>query len=94
MREIKTYRKRPIEIKAIQWDGTAETTDAIMAWNSKIGLRTSTVHLFPAHLVIPTLEGEMIANVGDYIIRGIQGEFYPCKSDIFDASYEEVTNDR
>lgn len=40
---------------------------------------------------IPTLEGDMKANIGDYIIKGINGEFYPCKPDIFDKTYEEVT---
>jgi len=40
---------------------------------------------------IQTLEGEMRADMGDYIIKGIKGEFYPCKPDIFEASYEEVT---
>ena len=40
---------------------------------------------------IPTLEGNMKANIGDYIIKGINGEFYPCKPDIFDKTYEEVT---
>ena len=41
-------------------------------------------------LTIPTLEGDHIANVGDWIIQGVQGEFYPCKPDIFDATYEPV----
>jgi hypothetical protein len=41
-------------------------------------------------LVIKTLEGEMTASVGDYIIRGVNGEFYPCKPDIFSKTYEEV----
>ena len=42
------------------------------------------------NLIIPTLEGNMIANVGDYIIRGVKGEFYPCKPDIFELTYEPV----
>jgi hypothetical protein len=41
-------------------------------------------------LVIKTLEGEHIANIGDYIIKGIKGEFYPCKEDIFKLTYEEL----
>jgi hypothetical protein len=44
----------------------------------------------PAYLLIHTLEGEMRADVGDYIIRGIAGEFYPCKAEIFEATYEAV----
>ena len=39
---------------------------------------------------IPTLEGTMIASPGDYIIRGVQGEFYPCRADIFEQTYEPV----
>lgn len=42
------------------------------------------------HLVIPTLEGPHIASPGDWIIQGVQGEFYPCKPDIFEATYEPV----
>jgi hypothetical protein len=44
----------------------------------------------PAHIAIDTLEGTMHASVGDWIIRGVQGEFYPCKPDIFAATYETV----
>ena len=44
-------------------------------------------------IAINTLEGEHIANYGDYIIKGVQGEFYPCKPDIFEQTYEEVIED-
>lgn len=44
----------------------------------------------PYSLVIPTLEGDMLANPGDWIIRGVKGELYPCKPDIFEATYEEA----
>lgn len=46
----------------------------------------------PSQLFITTLEGIMTANIGDYIIRGVKGEFYPCKPDIFEATYEQVDN--
>ena len=42
------------------------------------------------YLVIPTLEGNMIASLGDYVIKGVNGEFYPCKPDIFEKTYERV----
>lgn len=42
------------------------------------------------HMIIPTLEGDMVAREGDFIIKGVQGEFYPCKPDIFEQTYEEV----
>lgn len=47
----------------------------------------------PAHIAIQTLEGVMTASPGDWIIRGVQGEFYPCKPDIFATTYEETTNE-
>lgn len=45
------------------------------------------------HIIIGTLEGKMIANEGDYIIKGIKGEFYPCLSDIFEMTYEKVQDE-
>lgn len=77
------YRKKPVVIEAIQWDGNLTTIDNfnIPECSQMLGSKT---------LQIQTLEGEMTAQVGDYIIKGIQGEFYPCKADIFEASYELV----
>lgn len=45
---------------------------------------------YPGKLKIKTLEGVMTADIGDYIIKGVNGEFYPCKPDIFEKTYEEV----
>lgn len=87
------YRKKPIVIEAIQWNGLNleeikefvgdsliyNISDA--AW--KVGKGTPTVHI-----KIKTLEGTMIAKAGDYIIRGVNGEMYPCKADIFEKTYE------
>lgn len=47
---------------------------------------------FKETMTIETLEGAMIANIGDYIIKGVNGEFYPCKPDIFEKTYEFVEN--
>lgn len=87
---IGRYRKRPVVIDAVQFtEGQAFPdwlTDARMA--GKV-----TVHLeIPGgnYLIIDTLEGKMRADQDDWIIRGIQGEIYPCKPDIFAASYEAV----
>lgn len=44
----------------------------------------------PYALTIPTLEGEMVASIGDFIIKGVRGEFYPCKPDVFQQSYEVI----
>ena len=83
------YRKRPVTIKAVQFLDTPET----LAELSKLGLDPVNVDYsipnFPV-LKIHTLEGVMTANVGDYIIKGVKGEFYPCKPDIFEKTYEEI----
>ena len=81
---IKKYRKKPVEIEAVQWtgDNLAELRE-MEEFNA--------VHTcFGGELRIKTLEGTMFASVGDYIIKGVQGEFYPCKPDIFEQTYEEV----
>ena len=90
------YRKKPIVIEAVQWNGhnleeikkfvgdslIYNISDA--AW--KVGKGTPTVHI-----KIKTLEGIMLARAGDYIIRGVDGEIYPCKAEVFWRSYEEVS---
>ena len=77
------YRKKPIIIEAIQWLGENEK-EIFDFVEDKYHMNSD------GRLVIETLEGEHIANVGDYIIKGIKGEFYPCKPDIFHQTYEEV----
>lgn len=88
------YRKRPVVIEAMRFETNNEPygsqcmdnivnwvnqgQDVVRAWHNGTGI------------FIITLEGEMRASVGDYIIRGVKGEFYPCKPDIFDATYEVV----
>jgi len=84
---IKQYRKKPIVIEAVKFDGTLEVSQYIAKWMGKPFEWTGN----PEHLTIPTLEGEMTASRGDFIIKGIQGEFYPCKPDIFEATYEAVS---
>ena len=81
---IKQFRKKPVVIEAIQFDGTnkEEIQNFI---GDEIGQDVNSKDLF-----ITTLEGIMIASVGDYIIKGVQGEFYPCKPDIFEQTYNEV----
>ena len=79
----KKYRKKPVVIEAIQWIG-----NNLSEIDNLIG---RTVDNKETTLVIHTLEGDMEASIGDYIIKGVNGEFYPCKPDIFDKTYEEVT---
>ena len=80
---IKKYRKKPVTIEAIQWNG--KNLSKIDKFMDRI------VEIKVTKLVINTLEGDMEASIGDYIIKGVNGEFYPCKPDIFAKTYEEVT---
>ena len=80
------YRKKPVVIEAVQWDGT--NGDLIKEWGK--GFRKIEYDLKPAILRIYTLEGVMEASLGDWVIKGIKGELYPCKPDIFEATYEKV----
>lgn len=88
------FRKKPVVIDAIQWDGihgpsTAEIFEAFGSANEDGSLRFF-INPGPNTLSVNTLEGTMIASPGDYIIKGVKGEFYPCKPDIFEATYERV----
>lgn len=88
---LKKYRKKPVVIDAIQLD--AQNMGSLMEQMKKEGHEVRTHSEPPMRavtgMVIKTLEGEMIASFGDYIIKGIQGEYYPCKPDIFEKSYNE-----
>jgi hypothetical protein len=85
---MRRYTKKPVTIEAIQWDG--ENRKEIFDFCSVSYVNYSNAKLEP-ELKIQTLEGPMIASVGDYIIKGVRGEFYPCKPDIFALTYDEVT---
>ena len=86
----KSYIKRPIPIKAIQWTG--ENTKEIMKFckDARIIYHEAVEENITADLYIHTLEGDMHANIGDFIIRGVRGEFYPCDGNIFLETYQEV----
>jgi hypothetical protein len=91
---VTRFRKKPIVIDAWQFTDAA-SAQRIMDVARDAGVTIAFVagnpaNPIPAHMVIPTLEGPMTALPGDWIIRGVAGEFYPCKPDIFTASYEEV----
>lgn len=79
---VRRYRKKPVVISAIQWKGNNRSEVMDFAGNSAVFDRTG--------LYIYTLEGEMFASIGDYIIKGVDNEFYPCKADIFRQTYELV----
>lgn len=77
------FRKKPVVIEAVQWDG--QNRLEIVAF---VGDQLEEAWSVGGTCFINTLEGRMNASVGDWIIRGVQGEFYPCKPDIFEATYE------
>ena len=83
-RVSKVYRKKPVVIEAIQWTG-CNFVDV-----ERFVGEFSQQSEFTGDLLIKTLEGIMRASAGDYIIKGVKGEFYPCKPDIFEQTYEEV----
>ena len=84
------YRKKPIEIEAIQL--TNESIIEIINWTTDyISIEIDTDENDNIiGMIIPTLEGTMKASMNDYIIRGVQGEFYPCKPNVFEQTYELV----
>ena len=88
-RAMGKYRKKPVVIEAWIWDETKETFNQIGCLSM-----SSSGHLERPNemtqLRILTLEGTMRVDKGDYIIKGVKGEFYPCKSDIFQMTYESV----
>lgn len=81
---VHKYMKKPVVISALRWTG-----DNILEMCNFIG-RTGGELLKNDELYINTLEGTMHASVGDYIVCGVDGEFYPCKPDIFEKTYEIV----
>ena len=97
------YRKKPVEIEALQWTGQnhremfnflrrpfgiyAEDTEYMTAAGVNFYIDFNKIE---GGLIIKTLEGEHIATIGDYIIKGVKGEYYPCKEDVFNLTYEKV----
>lgn len=89
------FRKKPVEIEARQFKGDFDSGSDIVewanaGWDREDGPMNPPTTYYYGTLTIRTLEGDMIANKGDWIIKGVQGEFYPCKPDIFAATYEPV----
>jgi hypothetical protein len=81
------YRKRPVVIEAVPTSEIILGSDTLPAWLVEAEL-AGTVEVYGDHVDIRTLEGTMTADPGDWIIRGVKGELYPCKHDIFQATYE------
>lgn len=85
------YRKKPIVIEAVEFQNNAEQIKEISDFIDNQNLRVDYTDAKPPPVIkINTLEGVMTASVGDYIIKGVNGEFYPCKPDIFEKTYEPI----
>ena len=94
------YRKKPVVIEAIQWDGSRKSTKEVLEFmgqvvDTKLQISCDKFDDYVSlankeGLTIHTLEGDMTAQVGDYIIEGVNGELYPIKADIFEKTYEKV----
>lgn len=93
------YRKKPVVVEAVQWTGSNLEeirnfvgSDLIEEYVEFFDIKR-TLNKMLVDIAIDTLEGTMRVDYGDYIIKGVQGEFYPCKPDIFEQTYEEVIED-
>jgi len=85
------FRKKPVVIEAIQLpiEEDADLT-AFHKWSDQVGFYNNYYSERHGDMLITTLEGDMAAHPGDWIIKGVAGEFYPCKPDIFELTYEPV----
>lgn len=79
-------RKKPVEVEVMQF--TDENIDEILEWGQGKIIPNVSPKFFTDYLSIETLEGTMRDNYKDYIVKGIEGEFYPCKPDIFNKTYD------
>ena len=86
---VKQYRKKPVSVEAVQWTG--DNVQEVLDFCTVDGEQKASATGITKIIIIKTLEGTMEGHVGDYIIKGVKGEFYPCKPDIFRETYEEVT---
>jgi len=98
---IQKYTKKPVTIEAIQW--TKGTMDEVLTWmpSNRVVIRVLGMEENPYESLkwtyeyfIQTLEGDMKISEGDYIIKGVKGEFYPCKPDIFEMTYDKVEEEK
>ena len=92
-KEFMKYRKKPIVIEAIKWDGRMETLAKIQKLNTlnrDLSIEEDFIEVDKKSLMIDTLEGVHEGKIGDWIIQGVSGELYPCKPDIFEMTYEKV----
>lgn len=93
---VEKFRKKPVVIEAARFDGSRASIEAICRWANDCRLADEDpwiTYTFTGpddvhDVLVDTLEGHMSVSPGDYVIKGVQGEFYPCKPGIFEATYE------
>lgn len=80
---MQRFRKKPVVVEAEQWLGTVEQKERLLAEGLIMDIPS-----LDGSCLVPTLEGNMTCQINDYIIKGIKGEYYPCKPDIFELTYD------
>ena len=80
---MQRFRKKPVVVEAEQWLGTVEQKERLLAEGVIMDIPS-----LDGSCLVPTLEGNMTCQINDYIIKGIKGEYYPCKPDIFELTYD------
>lgn len=88
---MQKFRKKPVVIDAIQFDGTENSVFEILEMKNTTSSARA-IRFDGKDLLINTLEGLMRASIGDWIIKGVNGELYPCKPDVFEKTYEPVND--
>lgn len=83
------FRKKPVRVEALRYEGTEDSWREITDWAVEVWFRVPG-DAEPRAMEIHTREGVMRAEPGDWVIKGVAGEFYPCKPEIFEATYEAV----
>ena len=83
---VKKFRKKPVIVEVVQWTGNNAPEIVEFTKGTKQYIKVENDNT----VSVGTLEGLMVASLNDYIIKGVQGEFYACKPDIFEQTYEEV----
>lgn len=84
------YRKRPVEIEAIRWTGDNQGELRQLAHHSNRD--TTVIFSTQGHVTVHTLEGDMRLHIGDWLVKGVHGELYPVRNDIFVETYEMVVD--
>ena len=84
---MQKFRKKPMVVEAVQWTGG--NTEEVLVFCNREG-QLCRFDDSSGHLIVSTLEGDLQAVPGDWIICGVNGEFYPCKPEIFEKTYESV----